>query len=117
MHASGGTPTKQELVAELHELRARVAVLEQSEAILQAVVQGIPDPLYAKDERGRYTMVNPAAARLLGRGATQILGLDIQELMPPDSACQIAEVDTRVMAEGRLCSYVAEVNADGVTRT
>jgi signal transduction histidine kinase len=36
--------------------------LETTNATLRAVIDGIADPVYAKDAEGRYLLVNPAAA-------------------------------------------------------
>ncbi|KAJ3050440.1 hypothetical protein HK102_012300, partial [Quaeritorhiza haematococci] len=64
----------EELVDELRALRAENSALRQSESLLRAIVEGIDHPVYAKDEWGRYLLVNEAAAKVMGRTADEILG-------------------------------------------
>jgi PAS domain S-box-containing protein len=59
--------------------------------LLRAVVEGVDVSVYAKDEQGRYLLINPAAARVLGRTAAEVLGRVDADLFPPDSARQIIE--------------------------
>src|SRR3954463_12244943 len=98
---SGQVLIGEDLVSELEALRAENSALKRSEALLRAVVDGIDDPVYAQDDRGRYLLVNSAAARLLGRAAGEIIGRDDAELFPPETARRIGEAGRRVMAEGR----------------
>src|SRR5688572_25014590 len=44
-----------------------------------AITQSIADGIYAVDERGRLTYLNPAAERMLGWRADEILGHDMHE--------------------------------------
>ena len=44
-----------------------------------------PDLVFAKDRQGRYTFVNPAAARFSGRTPEDIVGKTDQELFPDSS--------------------------------
>ncbi len=106
------------LVAELRASRAEIAALRRSDALLRAVVEGIDHPVYAKDERGRYLLVNGAAARVLGRTADEILGRVDAEMFPSDTAGRIAEASRRVMAEGRAQTLLEEITTPArVTRT
>jgi PAS domain S-box-containing protein len=68
--------------------------------LLAALTADNPDGIEIKDREGRYLMVNPAAARILGRPVRDVLGRDVMELLPPRTAWQIIDVDHRVMETG-----------------
>ncbi len=68
--------------------------------LLAALTADNPDGIEVKDRDGRYLLVNPAAARILGRPAQDIPGRDVMELLPARTAWQVIEVDHRVMETG-----------------
>jgi PAS domain S-box-containing protein len=109
--------TREELLAELRALRAENDALRRSEALLRAVVEGIVDPVYAKDQQGRHLLVNPACARVLGRAVVDVLGLEDADLYPPETARRISEDDRRVMVEGQARTFEEVATAAGVSRT
>ena len=74
--------------------------LRQSDRLLQTVIDGITDPIFAKDNKGRYLFVNEASARFADKSAAEILGKDDTEIFPPDDAQFIVARDRRVMASG-----------------
>jgi len=55
--------------------------LDTTNAMLRSVIDGIADPVYAKDAEGRYLLVNPAAASA-GLRPDQVLGSTDAELLP-----------------------------------
>jgi PAS domain S-box-containing protein len=77
--------------------------LEEGPQLLQllgALTADNPDGIEVKDREGRYLLVNPAGARILGRPVQDILGRDVMDFFPPSTAWQILEVDHRVMETG-----------------
>ena len=48
--------------------------------ILLAVIEATPDAIFVKDLKGRYVVVNAAAARFLGRRVEDIIGRHDLEL-------------------------------------
>lgn len=74
--------------------------LETTNAMLRAVIDGIADPVYAKDAEGRYLLVNPAAALAAGLHADQVLGATDAELLPEPVAAGLQAADRRVLASG-----------------
>jgi PAS domain S-box-containing protein len=74
--------------------------LETTNAMLRSVIDGIADPVYAKDADGRYLLVNPAAARAAGLRPDQILGRTDADILPGPLAATLRAADQRVMISG-----------------
>jgi two-component system, LuxR family, sensor kinase FixL len=53
-----------------------------SEALLRAIIETAPDALITIDERGRIELFNPAAERLFGCTAADVVGRNVKVLMP-----------------------------------
>lgn len=70
--------------------------------LLTAVAQSSSDAIFAKDELGRYLLVNDAAARYMGRPADALLGHDDGAAFPTEQAALIRGIDQRVLASGRV---------------
>jgi two-component system, cell cycle sensor histidine kinase and response regulator CckA len=56
------------------ERRRAEAALRESDALLRAIADSSPDPIFARDRDGRYTFANAALLRLLGATPGQLLG-------------------------------------------
>ena len=84
--------------------------------LLDSVVEGTTDPIYVRDLEDRFLLANSACARLFGRGADQVLGRTMRELLPNDSYYAVAQSDREVVLAGdtRTVDEVAEI--DGVSR-
>jgi len=92
--------------------------LEESHALLRAVVEGVPQAVYVKDRQGRYLLVNSAAARLADQAPEDMLGRDDTVVFAPPTARGIRDVDRRVMESGEVQTFEeAATSASGVTRT
>ena len=73
----------------------------RAQELLTAIARSSGDAIFAKDEQGRYLLVNDAAARYMGRPADAILGQDDGAAFPAEQAEQIRVIDRRVLASGR----------------
>jgi PAS domain S-box-containing protein len=62
---------RQELI---QTLSAQAKELAQREAVLNAVLRSIPDPLWVKDNHGRFLQVNTALERALHQTADRLVG-------------------------------------------
>ena len=87
-------------VTERVEVEAR---LRDSEARARAVVETAGDAIVTADERGRITLFNPAAEKLFGYSANELMGKDVALLaaMPQKSADHDHYVKARVAGKGR----------------
>jgi PAS domain S-box-containing protein len=98
------------------EHNAKAVPLERP-GLLAAIVEGTTDAVFVKDLDGRYLMVNSACARILGRPKEEIIGKDDAQLLPPETAGRLAEVDRRVMDTGEPNSYEEVLPVAGRLRT
>jgi PAS domain S-box-containing protein len=73
----------QKLCARGEELAQREAVLRDSEARARAIAEAAVDGIITIDEHGSIRSLNPAAERLFGYTADEVVGRDINTLMPP----------------------------------
>jgi diguanylate cyclase (GGDEF)-like protein/PAS domain S-box-containing protein len=77
----------------------------RTQRVLENILHSTSDYIFVKDLQGRYTMLNPATANLLGLDdPDDALGRDNAELLP-DVAGTIASHDATVLADGREESY------------
>jgi len=84
--------------------REKTQAEEKAQALelLTAIAQSSSDAIFAKDEQGRYLLVNDAASRYMGRPASALLGQDDGAAFPVEQADLIRAIDRRVLASGRV---------------
>ena len=76
--------------------------LRESQALVQAVLNGVPDPIFVKDRESRVLLANPATLELIGKPAEQVLGKkDTEFYDEPEVGRAIIENDRRVMETGQ----------------
>jgi len=85
---------------DITETRALEENVERGRRLLDAMLNALPYPVYAKDTQGRYVAVNDLACRLLGRERREILGQTDREFFPPDVAALHQAEDQRALREG-----------------
>jgi len=76
-------------------------LLRERTAILKAVTEGSPDPIFVKDREGRMLFANAATLRVIGRSENEVLGRNDTEWH--DSAEEAATLmlnDRRIMESG-----------------
>jgi two-component system sensor kinase FixL len=77
-----GALTPAKAAADEPAARQRTVALPDHEALLQAIVETSPDGLITIDERGVVQSFNPAAERMFGYDAQEVIGRNIRHLMP-----------------------------------
>jgi PAS domain S-box-containing protein len=91
--------------AEQRRLRHEAEVRVREEA-LSALVDSAMDAVVVLDAAGGITRVNPAAERVFGCTAEDLLGENVREFLPPQSAVQfdafVKELDAPSAARGQL---------------
>jgi PAS domain S-box-containing protein len=105
------------LARDITERKRAEAALLESHRILNSVIEGTPDAVFGKDTKGRYTMINSAGARFLGKVAAEVIGKDDSELFSRGSSRRVMALDRRLMASGQQKTFEETLTAAGVTRT
>ena len=79
-------------------LKRAERALNESEQRLRAIFEGATDVIFLKDASFRYTHVNPAFVRLLGKSAARLVDRTYEDLFGEEGAAYERDVDTRVLA-------------------
>ena len=84
--------------------RAREA-LQESEAILRTVIDGVHETIAVLDGAGTVVLANPTAAQRVGKTPENIRGACIYALLPPDLARARKAFHDTVFASGEAVEY------------
>lgn len=107
LHLSVGEMTiggKRKFTGMLHDLSRRKELenqLRSSEARWRAIIQSAVDGIIVIDSHGRVESFNPAAERLFGYAAEEVLGRNVDMLMPSPYREEHDSYLSRYMATGR----------------
>jgi PAS domain S-box-containing protein len=85
--------------------------------LLSAIIEQTTDAVFVKDLEGRYLLVNSACTRILRRPKEEIVGRDDAQILPPETAERLAEVDRLVLDTGEASSYEEVLPVGGRPRT
>ena len=99
-------------IQDISELRAAQEALQLQRTQLEQIIRSIPDCLAMRDVDGRYQLVNPAAERLIGRPAAEIIGKRPEQVYRPDSMSETAEIDRRVIDRGEPIRHEARLTGE-----
>lgn len=87
--------------------------LRQKNAILDAINESAPTPIFVKDRQGRIIYANPATLEVLGKSAAEVIGHRDCDLYPSTGdALGVMENDRRIMESGQM--EVVEESPDGI---
>lgn len=87
--------------------------LRHSEALYHSLVETMPQSIFRKDTRGRYTFVNPEFCKTLGKRPDEILGHTIYDFLPEEIANQREQDDLEVMRTAQSIERVEESKFQG----
>jgi PAS domain S-box-containing protein len=73
--------------------------------LLDAIIDGSADAIFAKDKQGRYLLFNREAARVIGKQSEEVVGRDDTALFAPEQAALIMSDDRKVMEENRTVTF------------
>lgn len=102
---------------DITDRKLREAELTRLHATLEALVQGSSDAIFVKDCAGRYIVANQATAALLGRPASELLGVDDNALFPAETALAFRADDERAMRGRSTTTYEETVPSPGSPRS
>ncbi|MES2975451.1 MAG: response regulator [Pseudomonadota bacterium] len=70
---------------------------KREQAIMRSLLNSIPDPIFYKNPQGVYMGCNGAFAELLGRPAEDIIGRADRDLLDPEWAGAVEQVDRQIL--------------------
>lgn len=91
--------------------------LQKSYNLLQTVIEGTPDAIFAKDIQGRFLLINSMSATIMGKPAEELLNKDDRDFLPPELARIIRANDRQIMTTGENQVLEEEVLKNGELRT
>ena len=87
--------------------------LRQKNAILEAINESAPTPIFVKDRKGRIIYANPATLAVLGKSAAEVIGQrDCDLYASSELGAEVTANDQRIMASGQ--TEVVEESPDGL---
>jgi two-component system sensor kinase FixL len=118
--ASGALRGFGKVIRDVTDQRASERKLSASAAHLRSILATVPDAMVVIDERGHILSFSSAAERLFGRTEAEMVGMNVNCLMPsPDSerhdgyiARYLSTGERRIIGRGRT---VTGLRADGTT--
>jgi two-component system cell cycle sensor histidine kinase/response regulator CckA len=94
------------IVAFLRDVTARNQAAQaqrDGEALLRALTDSLPGPVFLKDRESRWLLANPAALRAVGKRLEEVLGRTDREIFAdPRIGEALLETDRQVMASGAV---------------
>ncbi len=92
----------EELKATQEEMKRHQRGVEDRTQLMKFIIDNIPFPIFVKDERGRYTLVNRSEAELFALAESDILDKDDSYFVPNEDEWRvIQESDNRVLDSGQ----------------
>ena len=95
---------------DMTEQKHAAAVINRQRANMMILINSLPDPVFYKDQEGRYLGCNEAYANLVGRTAEEIKGLSCEDLFPPETAAEMRARDNAMMLSKKQRSTEHWVN-------
>src|SRR3954470_1158603 len=88
----------EELIATQEEMKRNQNELDRQTNLLRFILDNIPFPVFVKDEKGRYSLVNKAEAKLFNIDYKNLLGKDDSHFVNNKEEWDvIRESDARVL--------------------
>ena len=85
---------------DISEQRRTHTELQSSRAFLDRVINAIADPVFVKDDKRRFVLVNDALCAIVGRPRERLLGEDGDDMFPADQVDVFRKMDARVYDTG-----------------
>ncbi|MFS8908573.1 PAS domain S-box protein [Synechococcus sp. OH2] len=101
------------ITEDITEQKEAELALQESEARLKAILDGIPFPIFVKDLQGRYLQVNQAYLQKNGKLPEEVLGKADTEFFSPEEALELRKEDQRAIQSPAPISYERTICRDG----
>ncbi len=101
------------ITEDITEQKEAELALQESEARLKAILDGIPFPIFVKDLQGRYLQVNQAYLQKNGKLPEEVLGKADTEFFSPEEALELCKEDQKALQSPAPISYERTICRDG----
>jgi two-component system NtrC family sensor kinase len=96
-----GEPHLLSTIADVTDQRRVEEELRSGRAFLDRSINAIGDPVFVKDEKRRFVLVNEAFCAFVGRPREDFLGQDGDDMLPEEQSAVFREVDIKVLESGK----------------
>ncbi len=104
-------------ITEQVDLAAGRARSDEENRVFRAIIEALPDLVFAKDLDGRFIVANPATLASFGMTTPdQLLGKSEADLLAADAAAMVARQDRAVLREGRTARFDHIFDVGGESR-
>lgn len=117
LEKEGATAGSRGITGALRDLQGHLDVLQTRYGLLRDILDRTSDIVFAKDRDGRYTMINPQGAEVLGKTMAEVLGSDDRALFEPADAERLMAVDREVVRTGVSQTHEVSFASRGGTST
>jgi PAS domain S-box-containing protein len=95
-----GTPAMLTVFNDITERRRAENDLRSAKTFLDRIINAIADPVFVKNDKRQFVLVNDALCATVGRARAELLGEDGDDMFPPDQVAVFREMDARVLETG-----------------
>lgn len=119
MHRAQSRAINAKVELQLAAEREQTAMkLQETQGLLNSLVEETSDAIFLKDRKGRYLLFNSAASRFVGKSREEVIGKDDTELLSAADAKMVMESDQAIMASGGVMTFEEIItDAAGVKKT
>ncbi len=103
-------------IQDITERKQAEEALRASQAIYSSLVESLPQNVFRKDARRRFTFANSKFCQTLGRRLEEVIGRTDDDFFPPAVAASHAETDAQVLRTGKTFEAVEESELPGLGR-
>ncbi|WP_292553262.1 PAS domain-containing protein, partial [Mesorhizobium sp.] len=104
-------------VTDMKDREAELAEALEKSWLAEAVINGVKDPIFVKDDDLRFVFVNEAFSALFGRTPQDMLGKRGGDFVAPQEAVLFEESERQVLADGRPYEVEESFTASGIGRS
>ena len=105
------------IIRDISEQKAAGKALEDTNTLLNSLLETIPDVFFAKDLQGKYIAINANLAKFFSKSISEIIGKDDTELFSPEFGKSVMFKDQEIMTKGMTKTVEELVPNNGVNGT
>ena len=102
------------MTRDISDIKQAEKSLQETNTLLNSVLETMPDLFFAKDLQGRHIAVNYNLAEFFGKLVAEIIGKTDADLFPPEIAIKIMAKDREIMTTGIGERFEEIVPTDGL---